>query len=309
MMKYLLIYFTGTYNTRYLTDQVEKRLVEKGHEVTRVEITRDTEPVSTDDYDFIGFSYPIYGFNTPIPFDRYIKKLKFNKGQKYFIYKNSGEVLAMNNASSRIFIRRFKRRKMQLVGEYHFVMPYNIHFPFDKTFVREILEYDDKLLDIMVYNLENGIVKLIKSKKLYNFGAFFVAINKIAGNINSFLYKVDKDKCIKCNKCVKDCPEKNIYINKKGKIKFHHRCDMCMRCSFFCPTEAIHIGFLQSWLVTGDYKLKEIAKQPYEEKYITDESTGFYKCYINYFKKIDEEYERLFVATTEIEKEVAVTED
>lgn len=295
-MKVLLVYYTGTYNTRYLSERVSERLTKRGHTVDRVEINIDTPVKNTDGYDVIGFSYPIYGFNTPLAFDRYIKKLKFKAGQKYFIYKNSGETLGMNNASSRGIIRLMRRRKVDFAGEYHFVMPYNIHFKYEDDFVKEILDKNEKLAKIMVHNLENGKIEKINSNFIYNFSAFFVGIVKIAGNVNSYLYKVDKDKCINCNKCVNACPEKNIYI-KDGKIKFHHHCDMCMRCSFFCPTDAIKIGFLDwwGWRVNGDYKLKKLAKEPLPKKpYITKDSKGFYKCFIKTFDMIESEYSKIF---------------
>jgi len=293
-MKVLFIYYTGTYNTRYLTDMVEREFIAKGYDTARVEITCDTSPVSTDGYDIIGFSYPIYGFNSPLPFNKYIRKLRFNKGQKFFIYKNSGETLAMNNASSRILLRIMKRQGADFKGEYHFVMPYNIHFPFDRAFVKEILEKDQKLIKIMMHDLENGIVKTVDSNLIYDVGAFFVGIQKIGGSVNSFLYKVDDKRCIRCNLCVKSCPENNIKL-KDGKIKFGHRCDMCMRCSFFCPTDAISIGFLQGWKVNGDYQLAKIQNDDTKyPPYITEESKGFYKCFIKTFKEIDEEYSRIF---------------
>ncbi len=308
-MKFLLIYFTGTYNTRYLTDELELRLENHGHTVDRVEINCEAEVKDTSGYDFIGFSYPIYGFNPPRPFYKYFNKLKFTPGQKYFIYKNSGETLAMNNASSRVIIRKMASQKAVFSGEYHFVMPYNIHFPYDKTFVREILDKDFKLLDILVHDLENGVVKKIESKAIYNLGAFFVAIQQISGDVNSFLYKVDKEKCVSCMKCVNTCPEKNIKV-VDGKIKFGHHCDMCMRCSFYCPTDAIHIGFLKNWKVNGDYKLKKLAedKTPYEP-YITENSEGFYKCFIKTFADIDAEYDRILPSSNEAayEAEAAIT--
>ncbi len=312
-MKFLLIYFTGTYNTRFLTDKLEGKLKENGHEIDRVEINCQTPVVNTDGYDFVGFSYPIYGFNPPRPFLKYFKKLKFKKGQKYFIYKNSGETFAMNNASSRRILRRMKRQKAEFRGEYHFVMPYNIHFAYDKNFVREILDKDEKLLQVLVHNIESGIVKEIKRKWIYNFAAWFVSIQSISGDVNSYFYRVDMDKCIKCGKCIKDCPQKNIYINKKGKIKLHHHCDMCMRCSFYCPTDAFKIGFLETWgwHVNGDYKLKAVDKDttPYEP-YINENSQGFYKCFIKTWAEIDSEYEKTFGAQseTEIASEVAVTD-
>ena len=180
-MKILCIYYTGTYNTRYLTKMLTETLAPHGHSVTAVEIAADTPPVSTEGYDLIGFGYPIYGFNSPLPFNRYVQKLRFAAGQRYFIYKNSGETLAMNNASSRILLRRMKRQGAVCVGEYHFVMPYNIHFRFDRDFVREILQKDRKLCEILRYNLENGVVASIPSKRIYNIAAAAVGIQKIAG--------------------------------------------------------------------------------------------------------------------------------
>lgn len=292
-MKYLLIYYTGTYNTRFLTNQVKERLINEGHEVNTVEIDSKTEVVKTDDYDIIGFSYPIYGFNSPLPFNKYVRKLKFNKNQKYFIYKNSGEVLAMNNASSRILIRIMRRQRVKLIGEYHYVMPYNIHFPFEDSFVKQILIYNDKLMDIMFNNFKSNVVARIKSNIIYNIGAFFVGIQKIGGNVNSYLYKVDMNKCIKCYKCINNCPHDNIF-EKKGKIKFHHHCDMCMRCSFFCPTNAIKIGFLEGWKVNGQYHFNKIASdESIVPNYITKDSKGFYKCFIKYFEKIDVEHNKI----------------
>ena len=55
-----------------------------------------------------------------------------------------------------------KRNKAKLVGEYHYVMPYNIHFPFKDNFIKQILNYNNKLMEIMLYNIENGIINIIE---------------------------------------------------------------------------------------------------------------------------------------------------
>ena len=185
-MKFLLIYYTGTFNTRFLTERLEEALRAHGHETNRVEIRRNTPPAETNGYDFIGFGYPIYGFNSPLPFNRYVQKLKFPPGQKFFIYKNSGETFAVNNASSRILLRRMKRRKAVFAGEYHFVMPYNIHFASERNFVREILQKNDKLLEILVHGLENGNAPRIKSNPVYNIASAAVSVQKAGGAFNSF---------------------------------------------------------------------------------------------------------------------------
>ena len=49
-----------------------------------------------------------------------------------------------------------------------------------------------------------------------------MGIQSLGGNINSFFYKVDKNKCNKCGLCIKQCPHKNIAIWKE-KIKLHNK--------------------------------------------------------------------------------------
>lgn len=296
-MKILFIYYTGTGNTRYLTDLAEQSFRAAGHQTSRVEISRGAPLADTRGYDLIGFGYPIYGFNSPLPFNRYVKKLIFTRGQKFFIYKNSGETFAVNNASSRILLRVMRKKHADFAGEYHFVMPYNIHFAFEKPFVREILDKDEKLMRIMLFNLQNGIVQKIESNFFYNVASAAVSIQKIGGAVNSFFYRADMKKCIGCMRCVRDCPENNIRF-EKGRIRFGHRCDMCMRCSFFCPADAIGIGMLQHWKVNGDYRLREIEKLPLPSPpYINENSHGFYKCFIRTFRDIDRQYEELFADT------------
>lgn len=292
-MKYLLIYFTGTHNTRYLTNLLKRRLELDCHEVVTLEIKCDTEAIDTSGYDYIGLSYPIYGFNAPLPFNKYLRKLKFNENQKYFIYKNSGEVWALNNSSSRVPKRIMKRKKCKFVGEYHFVMPYNIHFRFPDEFIKEALEYDKKLMEVMLYNIDHNIMYYPKSNIIYDIASIIVSIQKIGGNINSFFYKVDNTKCTRCELCIKNCPHNNIKI-KNGNIHFSHHCYMCMDCSFFCPQDAIKIGFLEGWHVNGEYKLNQIEKKENMAPFITKETKGFYKCFYKYFNNIEKMYNNIF---------------
>lgn len=293
-MKILLVYYTGTYNTRFLTDRLEAHLRARGHETARTEIRRDTPPADTAGFDAVGFGYPIYGFNSPLPFNRYVKKLRLAPGQKFFIYKNSGETFGLNNASSRILLRRMRRQRAAFAGEYHFVMPYNIHFPFERDFVRELLQKDEKLLRVLVYDLEHGIAPRIQSNAVYNAAAAAVSVQKIGGAINSFFYRTDADKCTLCGLCARNCPENNIRI-EGGKVRFGHRCDMCMRCSFFCPHNAIGIGFLEGWKVNGDYRLAQALEEGAPAApYITEGSQGFYQCFIRHFQDIDARFAERF---------------
>ena len=296
-MKIAIIYFTGTHNTRYLANRI-KALFENAEELKTIEVGKGVEIVDLNDFDLLFVGYPIYGFNSQPVLTNYLRKVKklLKPGKKldYIIFKNSGETYAMNNSSSRVIKRILSKKHFNFLSEYHFGMPYNIHFPFANNLIKQLLNYTDKQLEILKYNYDNNIPHVIKSKLIYDVAGRFVSVQKLGGFVNSFFYRVDEDKCTHCNACVNICPLKNISVKKDGKIKFHHNCAMCMRCSFFCPKGAINIGMLQGWKVLNYYNLKQIEKDDtIKPDFITDETTGFYKCYIKTFKDIDKEYEEI----------------
>ncbi|MCQ2772842.1 MAG: EFR1 family ferrodoxin [Bacilli bacterium] len=296
-MKCLLVYYTGTYNTRYLTNLLKARLEKEGVEVDTYEIDAlKMEQLDYSGYDMLGLGYPIYGFNAPSRFLKFVKKQKFPKGLKTFIYKNSGETLHANDASSVYVVRKLKRCKADIENEYHFIMPYNIHFKFEDALINEMLRMDDLLLDVLAKEVLDGIPNIKKYKFIHRLITFFVKIQYIGGDINSFFYKVKKDKCINCNKCINNCPTKNIYRAKNGSIKFHHDCLMCMRCSFNCPTDAMRIGFLDAWgwRVNGAYDFKKIRTLTVDKPIINDSTDGFFKCYIETYAYIKGRHKELF---------------
>lgn len=294
-MKYLLIYYTGTYNTRYLTGLLKERLIESGVQTDVYEIDPlKPEKLDLSGYDAVGLGYPIYGFNAPYPFLKFIRKQKFPKGIKTFIYKNSGETYHANDASSVNLVRKLKRDGAQINNEYHFMMPYNIHFRFEEKLVNEMLKMDDMLLDVLIKEVLSGIPNIKKYRFIHRVITFFVKLQYIGGFVNSFFYKVKKDKCTGCGKCIANCPTKNIYTDAKGNIRFHHNCLMCMRCSMFCKSDAIRIGLFDSWRVNGAYDFKRIRGLNMDSPVITEDTEGFFKCYKETYADIRARHAALF---------------
>lgn len=294
-MKVLLLYYTGTFNTRYLTGLLKKRLEEEGDEVQVHEIDpRKKEILDFSNVDLLGLGYPIYGFNAPYPFVKFVKRQHFPKGLKTFIYKNSGETYHANDASSVSIWRKLKKDGAIINNEYHFMMPYNIHFRFDDHLVKEILEMDDLLLDILVKEVKEGIPNIKKYKFIDRLITFFVKLQYIGGPVNSYLMKIDQESCIDCGLCIKQCPMDNIYKDEEGQIRFHHHCLMCMRCSLYCPKDAVRVGFLGGWRVNGPYNFKAIEKLENPKPIITEKTTGFFSCYIETYQNIKKRHKELF---------------
>lgn len=295
-MNCLLLYYTGTFNTRYLTKLLKERLEQENIAVTVYEIDPlKTERLDFSGYDLLGLGYPIYGFNAPKPFLKFVKKQRFPKGLRTFIYKNSGETYHANDASSVSVVRKLRRDGADVRNEYHFIMPYNIHFRFDEQLVREMLDIDGLLLDILAEEVLTGVPNIKKYRFIHRLITFFVKLQYIGGPVNSFFCRVKKDRCTGCGLCVRSCPVHNLVQDKKGRIRFRHRCLMCMRCSMFCPKDAIHIGILDvwGWRVNGPYNFEKIRNLP-ERTVITPETEGFFKCYIETYETVRARHRALF---------------
>lgn len=302
-MNTLIIYFTGTFNTRYLVTKIKDRLskLNSNFKVDTLEVNKNSLIKDLSSYELIFFSYPIYAFNVPSLFIKYLKKLKFNnlKNTKYIIAKQSGETFAINNASSNEIynLLKFKFKiNVKDINEYHFILPYNIHFKFNDNFIKEILNYDKKLLEIMIYDLKNNISNVkLKTNFIYNFASYLFRIQRLGGYINSYFYKVDYSKCSRCYKCINICPIENIVLDQKtNKIKFNNKCLMCMRCSFYCPKDAINIGLLNSWKVNGKYDLERINNDNnIDSNYIFKQKKFFFKGYYKVINKINKRYDEI----------------
>jgi len=294
-MNILLIYYSGTNNTTYLTEKLKDRFLSSSNSVTTYRVNPlKLEKLDMSNYDLIGIGYPIYGFNIPGILHKFLKLQTFPKDRRIFIYKNSGETYRYNDASSLIIRKMAKRAKANLTNEYHFLMPYNIHFRFDELLVKEMLEMDDLLLDILEKEIESNISNIKPYKFLDRLTNYLFRLTYIGGKINVLFYKVDKSVCVKCRKCIDSCQTKNIYLGKKGNIKFKSNCLMCMSCTLNCPKDCIRMGLFNSWRVNRPYDFSKIRLLDLKEPYIKETTTGFFKCYVKTYKDIKRRHIELF---------------
>ena len=255
-MKYLGIYFSGTGNSERVLKAVEAELLSRGHSFDVVNVI-DGDVFDLSQYDGLFVFYPIYAFNAPKPIIKYVKKIKkLDKQIPCVIMKQSGEHLFWNNASSLYLTSLLKRRNIIVKNEYHYLMPYCFIFRHSDFMAYRMNKVMTGLIPLDLNKFFNGEEEHMKRFFLDRFFAFVLRIQWWGGRFNGLFYKVQKDKCIKCMKCINDCPAKNIRL-EGDKIKFGYQCLMCQRCVMYCPKQAIKAGMFNSWRVDRPYDFKE----------------------------------------------------
>jgi NAD-dependent dihydropyrimidine dehydrogenase PreA subunit len=131
-------------------------------------------------------------------------------------------------------------------------MPYNMIFRHTNYMVKRMWQAASFGVPKATNAILNNIRVPFKPSIFSRIVAAILSIQYPSYRILGRFFTVDKDKCIDCGKCIKDCPTNNIKV-EDGKITFSKNCICCVRCSFNCPTNAINIGILNRWKVNGAY--------------------------------------------------------
>lgn len=253
-MKTLICYFSGTGNTKKVSEEFARRLGELGVETSLCNIEKQSgRQFDTDGIDAIGIAYPIWAFNAPKIVLDFAKALKKRETpMRAFVIKTSGEPVRLSDASSCKLRKILKSRGYTITNEYHYVMPYNIIFRHTDGMAYKMWQTALKTIPIDCREFAGGKEALLKPVLFGGLVTAALRIQQWGGRFNGKRYKVDEKKCIRCNLCVDNCPTKNISV-KDGKFVFGKNCLMCMRCAFECPKAAIKIGLFEKWKVNGRY--------------------------------------------------------
>lgn len=286
-MKNAIIYvFSGTGNTKKACDIYKSEFEKNGVETTLYTVKKGFENLpDPNNFDYVGFAYPIHGFNAPYIMLDLAKALpKANGTKQYFVVKTSGEPLKINNVSSIKFNDIMKRKGYVPFSEYHYVMPYNMIFRHTDEMAARMKNTLEQLASVEAREVICGVEHKLSKVPFGRFVAWVVRIEQPAMKVNGRFFKVDGNKCIKCGACAKNCPVGNIKMDGNGKFSFGGDCVMCTRCSFNCPTNAFDIGMLNGWKVNGRYSYK-LPEKPEEDKH------AWYcqKAYKRYFEDAQRE--------------------
>ena len=272
MSEYGIYVFSGTGNTLKCAEALKASLDGLGVASHLHEITDGSETAAEKD---LILCYPIHGFNAPNVMLRFCRQMPPGSGAVWFL-KTSGEPLALNGNSSGELIGILGKKGYRIKGEFHYIMPYNMVF-----------RHSDELASLMWKTARERIPDAAKQIAEGREGRIAPSLPAKAMSllcriehrfypVNGRLYHVDTDRCVRCMKCVRDCPTGNISFSEGG-FHFGGACCGCARCAFRCPEKAVHIGLIDFMRVSGPY---DFTSDPGKA------SIGRYcrKAYLGYFR-------------------------
>ena len=225
----MIYYFSGTGNSRYVAEQLAKRLNDQTISLVGVEEISDDKTIIV--------VCPIYAWLVPSIVMEFLRKKKLAPDQKLYLALTCGD--NVGKAIERV------KREISLDGAYSIIMPNNYVIGFD---IDPLPEQTEKILKAegeikkIAHEISQGL-----RRERYEKGRFAWYFGSVAGRLfqrfaRSTKHFYSQDHCISCGRCARDCPVEAIELIEGRPVWHKPECEMCLGCLHACPVEAIQYG-------------------------------------------------------------------
>ncbi|MDO4553446.1 MAG: EFR1 family ferrodoxin [Bacillota bacterium] len=235
----MIIYFTGTGNSRYCAGMLADRLQDElTDSFPFIRGGVGAELVSQRPWVFVS---PTYAWQLPRIFTDFIRKSSFSGSREAYFVMTCGSDTGRAAAANRALCRE---KGLLCRGTLTVVMPENYvaMFPVPgEAEAQKIIAAAKPVLESGAAAIRDGLdfpgVKtgLADSFKSGLANRFF---NRFAIKAKAF---AASDACVGCGKCAESCPLGNITLQNERPV-WDNRCTHCMACICGCPSEAIEYG-------------------------------------------------------------------
>lgn len=239
ILKGKLFYFSGTGNTKWVADRFNEKFGFYGVQLELVNIENNPKP-DLEGCNFFIIGTPIYAECGPKIMDDFVARFpQGNDNIKCMIYSTQGADSACGAA---IYRKMLEQKGYNVLIQSMIQMPNNFYFAVG----RDITEEDRKaVLENAKKKAKELIGDFIQNRRVYEpvndvrvfFGKLVSKIYRRSMPNSARHFQTTKD-CIKCGKCIRNCPKGNITIENECVV-FHSKCMMCLRCIHGCPVNAV----------------------------------------------------------------------
>jgi ferredoxin/flavodoxin len=246
-MKLLILYYSGTGNTKFAC-QVAKLAAERmGHEVTMMTYEKAGD-LTLSDYDAFCFAAPLQAWQPTKNVEKYIKSMPRLDGKYAFILTSSG---GQPSQAPALMARWLKDKGVRVVGNHDLKCPdswpvtrgltykYDDKRP-DTESVRELARFTERMLLMQFDLLEGKQVELPRYRVIPTplfWMSRFERLPKGHPNMVMGKKRVIESECTQCEVCEKKCPAGAIRLDPYPI--FSTECIYCWRCVNNCPEDCI----------------------------------------------------------------------
>ncbi len=233
----MVLYFTGTGNSRYVAEQVAKILNDEIVSINDIIKVGEVVDFDSEIKPYVIVS-PIYGWRIPKFIEDFLIKNTFHGSMRFYVIGTCGD--GSGNAYNHL-LNVCVENNIKLKGFAEVKMPDNYVMLFDVKTLEEarseiLFEYSN-ILDIAnkIKNDEDFILcgrNNIKNRMLS--GVVNTAFNKIFVSSKGFHTNAS---CVLCGQCEVFCAFNNITV--KDKVTWGEKCTHCCGCISQCPKQAI----------------------------------------------------------------------
>lgn len=264
MKKISMFYFSGTGNTKYVIKTLSDNMKERGWEsealsIEHITLEKIEDAIAVSDVVIIG--YPIYCSDMPDIVHDLIDHLKPVVNKKLGVVCT--QLMFSGDGSS------FERKRLERLG-FKMMWGYQINmfnsmttkgspFRHSRGYAenqRKLAKVDEKIKRI-AEKIDKGEKRIGDDTVLHHLlGLTQRPAYRHMDHSSSHHFSCREDRCVKCRKCVRNCP-KGVIEFSQGEIVFAHpdRCIGCLRCYNFCPEDAIEYkGVAKTPLYKGPTK-------------------------------------------------------
>jgi len=243
MKKILILYFSGVGATKKIAELIHLKLSQN----CTVDIfsIEDKNIPTIDTYDALIVGTPVHHAAPAKALLHYFEMLpKLATKLPAFLYCTRAMTSLHTN---RILSQKLKSKNITTILDKEYRSPASdgsIIAPFIKRF----FEFE-KNLDTKINTDCLNFLELLNTNKMQDytprlrFGSILNAPNKLAGQRTTLKIYLHKDKCIKCDCCMKQCPHFSFSIDNLGYPLHHSKnCVNCYRCIHHCPKTALSLS-------------------------------------------------------------------
>ncbi|MCF7936543.1 MAG: EFR1 family ferrodoxin [Synergistales bacterium] len=250
-MKILVAYFSGTGNTARVAREIARCLHARGHEAEALSI--EGLEIPSLEGVALGVGFPSYGLHYPRILEDFLERLP-EQARPVLAFVFSTHAWATGNALTRM-ARRLEERNILTVARTSFACPSNgarTFFHREHPVYRRMVAVDPELprkLDGFAAQVDGALGRFAEAP--FGDPGSIRLVPRLVGAFAKHVmegrlyrgFKVERDRCIGCKRCVMDCPDDNL-VMEEGKARFvrGNDCLRCMRCITVCPVNAILFG-------------------------------------------------------------------